>query len=758
MRRTVGMALVAFVAAWVLGPHAALGASDAAVQESIAKAQKWLISQANNGVWPHEDKDNMGARSCLAIYTLAYTGEDPTGPVLSAGIDAALKLQTGRIYPRAAHALAMSAVARKLEKAKSPKARAVRDALRDDVRWLTNAQGKNGGWNYLPMNAEETRIDFSNTQMAILALWQATLAGEEVPAEVWLKARDIYYNNQLQDGSWDYGDKDAPDGRHGGYGSMTAAGLASVYVIADMLDLESGCPCRSAQATTKSELYPRMDKALRWLSKEFTAESNPQLGGRWLYYWLYSAERVGIAAGYKYFGSHNWYREGTDYLLAHQNDNGSWSGSVDLISDTCFATMFLYKGRAPILFEKLDCGEKVLWNPHRRDLHNLSAYIEKTFEMPIRWQIVTLAAPLEELHDAPILYLSLETAPKFTDEEKAKLRAFTDTGGTVFVEATCGSAGVRTWFTAMAKQVWPEWPLKPLLKDHPIYADSNKLKLRPEVSGIDDGIRTRVFFTGDDISCPWQTKGLLTKEYLFQFGVNLFTYATDHRQLRGEPEDQQAPRYTSAIKGGDRATLRIARMKTESDWSAGSCYKALDALAAEVSKRAGITVKAEDAGVSPSELGDREAAFMTGQKPFIMANFEQQAVKDYLAKGGFLWAEALMGSQEFDKSFRKLAADMGWELKLIEKNAPLMTGQFTKAVGYNLVTGVRYRHALKPLRMGRLWADLEGIYLDGKLVGVYSAYDVVLASEPYEIYNCRGYLPDDATAVGANLMLYLTDR
>ncbi len=244
---------------------------------------------------------------------------------------------------------------------------------------------------------------------------------------------------------------------------MTAAGLASIYIIADMLDLESNCPCSAVKpAGTRSELYPRMDRAMTWLGREFRADANPGMGRQYLVYWLYSVERVGIAAGYKYIGTHDWYKEGERYLVGQQKEDGSWEGNLGSLVETCFATLFLYKGRAPVLFEKLDCGPKVEWNPHRRDLANLTAYVEKFEETPVRWQVVTLAAPTQELHDAPILYLSLESPAAFTAEEKKKLREFTDTGGTILVEAACGNVGVKTWFRKLAQEIWPEWPLKSL--------------------------------------------------------------------------------------------------------------------------------------------------------------------------------------------------------------------------------------------------------------------------------------------------------
>ncbi len=466
---------------------------------------------------------------------------------------------------------------------------------------------------------------------------------------------------------------------------------------------------------------------------------------------------MGLAAGYKYFGTHDWYREGAEFLVSHQGGDGSWGD----VPATCFAVLFLYKGQAPILYQKLDCGPGVEWYNHRRDLANLTAYIERAEEQPFRWQITSLVAPLDELHDAPILYISVETPPVFTPDQIRKLRAFTDTGGTILVEASCGNQAVKTWFVDFAKMVWPEWPLKPLGPDHPVYRYPNPLEKRPEVLGIDDGLRTSVFYAMDDISCPWQTKAVASKEYIFHWGINLFTYATDKSPLRARLDSGAPPKfekYASAVKGGDKNNLRLTRLKSDGDWYVGRNYKALDGLAAEVSKRTGITLRVDDAGADTTTLGAADAAYLTGTKEVTLSQAQRLGLKIYLEKGGFLWAEAASGSTTFDRSFRNLAHLIGWDLKSIEKTDPIMTGAFKKAVGYDLTKGVQFRRSMKILRAGRPWADLEGIWQDGKLVGIYSPFDVAMSATPYQIFDSKGYTQEDALAVAVNIVAFLSDR
>jgi hypothetical protein len=764
--------LIAAVAAAVLGvcveQAQALSAgsgqavTDDEVTRSIQMAKEWLLNQGQTGTWPQEEGAYPGGRSDMALLTLAYIGEDPSGKLMTVATAWAVARPSNKTYVRSLRAMALAIIERRLERTGSPKRDAIRAALKADVQWLIRAQGAHGGWNYDPLGGGFGRFDFSNTQMAILALWQAAQVGIEIPDFVWKRSQNLYYALQGRDGAWNYGEPNHREDGDGspGYGSMTAAGLASVYIIADMLDLASGCPCRDGKSSAvAAEFNRRNDLALDWLSTHFTADRNPGKPNKWPFYWLYSAERAAQATGYKYFGTHNWYREGAELLVSRQSPDGSWQRNV---ADTCFATLFLYKGRAPILFEKLDCGKGVQWNAHRRDLANLTAFIERAVEQPFQWQIISLAAPLDELHDAPVLYLSLESPPEFTADEKKKLRAFTDTGGTILVEASCGSPEVRAWFSAFAKEVWPQWPLRPLGPDHASFLVPNHLKERPEVMGIGDGLRTIVFYAMDDVSCPWQTRAVASRDYLFLWGINLFTYATDRSPLRARLDTALPPKsekYASDVKAGERARLGLVRLRYDGGWDVGRQYEGFAGIAAEAEKRAGLTVKVDDAGIAALAAGEgQDILYMTGAGTIDMQAADRAALKRYLAGSGLLWVEAAGGSAAFDQAFRDFAKRMGWDLKPVPRTDPIMTGGFRKAVGYDIGRGVQFRQALRISRADRPWAELEGIWQDGRLVGLYSPLDIVFASTPYQAFGCRGYAREDAAAVALDILLWASDQ
>ena len=734
--------------------------TDESVRKAIEKGIKYLIKQQQpDGAWK-EKKHNHAQVPCghseLALLTLIYTGEHPNREYVSNALEAIIARPLDYTYAIACRVMALSHVQNKLV---GKKRDLIRTALKRDVNWLVRTQGPKGGWGYTGMAGNRSSSqyeDLSVTQLVILALREASLAGVEIPRRTWQRAQAKYFRMQQGKGSWSYieGDKDE------GYGSMTAAGLASIFITLDNLDVASGCPCRAgASGARNTEIDRRIDKALGWLEKNFDADKNPNGKARRedrVHYWQYSVERVGASAGYKYFGGHDWFKEIAGHLLKTQGGSGSWNGKYGDLVSTCFAVMFLYKGRGPILFNKLEFDG--LWNNHRRDIYNLTSYISKNKEQFCHWQIVNLKAPVSELHDAPILFITPEAPPPFDEKAKAKLRQFTDTGGTILFEASCGNANVRKWFHEFIAEVWPEWKLKPLGPDHPSFIDPYKLNKRPEILGLEDGLRTFLFYAGDDISCPWHMKAYASRGYLFNWGINLVAYATDAAPLRAklaarepEPDDRYTKR---SVAAGSRKDLRVARVKHPGDWNVGVRYKGFDRVTTYARDKAGLSVEAKESGVAPASLSGHDVAFLTGSKVFDMGAADVSALKAFVAKGGFLWCEAAGGALDFNGSLRKLAQEAQWRITLLAKGHPLMSGRMGGPKGFDLTSNVRFRRALKMARSGRPQAELHGIFAGDRLIGIYSPLDIVFSVTPYQACMCKGYQRPDAEAVATNILLY----
>ena len=758
-----GLVAVAMAATLAAGVRA-WAVTDEDVTRAVDEGRQALLAQqSQDGSWT-EEKYPGALFACghteMALYTLLYIGEHPNSEAIRNATDAMLARPTDYTYALSWRIMALAKLQEKLTEGLRDRAR---EELKKSVAVLVGGQGAHGGWDYRPIRASgyqaatQARFDLSNTQMAILALWEASQAGIEIPTSVWQRTQTLYLRLQhADDGSWNYGDPNNMD--HGanspGYGSMTAAGLATLFITSDLLEPGSGCPCgpgRSAKAP--GDMNRRIDAAMKWMEVNFTPDANPQcIDPTWMrLYWLYGVERVGMASGYQYFGAHNWYQEGARSILAT-----NWMTLPDL----CFAMLFLYKGRAPVLYNKLQFkGE---WNNHRRDIANLTSYIIKAKEQLFQWQTVGLPAPMEELHAAPILYITAETPPEFSEADKKKLREFTDTGGTILFEASCGNPAVRKWFKTFAKEVWPEWALKPLGPEHGSFLDPYRLRQRPEIFGLDDGLRTFLFYAMDDVSCAWSLKSVASREYLFRWGINLYTYATDYSPLRTKLEtaDSAKPseRYATPIQVGSRQRVTLARLKYDGPWATGRQYRPMERLTQFLRDRLFLTLDADEAGLEAKDLKKEDVALLVGGGGELTMSAENlEALKAYLGRGGFLWVESAGGSADFDKAVRKLAEDAGWELKPIDKTHALLTGRFPTAVGYNVATGVEFRRALRVVRLGRAYAELVGIYQNGKLVGIHSPFDILFSLTGYEAYGLRGYKVEDAMAVAMNILLYASE-
>jgi len=800
MRTHAWLKLAAFGVLLACAGAAVADVTDDDIQQSIDKAVAWMFTQQRPNGWfsdtgwfgygpnPPVDRRVPGGYETMAMLGLTFAPVKISDERMKKGFDAILAMELKHTYTIAPRIMVISRLLKKLDRERQERAMAV---LKKDVQWMQEAQNGVGAWgyNYEARKHDTYGWDFSNTQMAILALSEAEMAGIELNPEVLLKVQKLYLDRQRADGGWNYGMRggfqagDHPDGAAvGSYGSMTAAAVATLFITRDFLYRGVGCPCRGERSGRRpKKLDEAIDRGLDWLGKHFDVKRNP-FGSihHWKYYWLYSCERVGLAAGIKYFGTHDWYREGAEEVVGTQAADGSWSKNV---FRTAYAICFLAKGRAPVLFNKLKF--KGQWNNHPRDIRNLARYVGTQKEQPFNWQVITLQAAVADWHDAPILYITAETTPELSDEEKQKLRRFTDTGGTILFEASCGNRKIGAWFRNTAKQLWPEWELKPLAREHPLWSSDTRMGRRPRLFGMDDGIRTAVLLSTADVSCPWNTMAVTRRGELFDLGTNLYVYATDRRPLRARlaatrKADKEA--YTGTqIVPGKRATLKLARVKHSGDWYTGRNYDGPGALAAALAAKSpeeAIAEQLRQEAQLPTEPGagggltletipetaaadlkpdQVQIAYLAGRQSIDLSQADTVALKRYLASGGFLLAEAILGNPRAAETMQTLAARLGLKMRRVGKGHPLLTGTMDGATGYPL-ENMKYTHSLKAARVGKGEPELFELTLGGKPVGVYSPFDLMYCQPGYAAWNCRGYAPDDARAILTNILLLVSTR
>ena len=758
MCRLAALCLAAIVFSGILGlavSGAAARPTEDDVNKAIYRAMKYLIDrQQADGLWPEPAAPNAplaGGQSELAFYTLAELGEHPNEPHMQKALEAILLRKPETTTTVSLHAMGLAVMSTKVI---GDRRATIRSTLAADVQWLLKAQG-GGSWDSHPLNHLKGPSNADDTAIALQALSLAERYDTEVPQTVWRDGRAYFVAAQLPDGGWNRaGSLDRPT-----CGSTTAAALASLGITMDHLTRGSPCPFSDTAAAAAAYLTRPSDLAAAWLGRQFKVDAAPGAPAAIAHknYWLYQAKRAALAWGIKRYGKRDWYVEGVEHLLKTQAADGSWGD----IEGTCYAVLFLHNGRRPPAFSKLRfAGE---WNAYPRDLGNALTYAGRwlCFDM-MDWWVVGLNEPLAGLHDTPVLYVSLGSIPPLTEADIRKLRAYTDTGGTIFLAPPSRNEQVAKWIPEFVRKVWPEWPLKPLPPEHAVFTAfgfaPKPMGILRSIQGIDDGLRTFVFVCSEDVACRWQDRDIIGDGRLFDWTWSLLCYANDRRPLRGRlPGEKAKPRYTAPVKPGPRTALKVARLKYDGgDWTIGRQYRGFDRIVAAVKERAGITLAVDEAGVAAAAMAGHDAAYLAASAGMAMSRADREALRKYLAAGGFLWIEAVGGSVEADLAVGELASDVGWELRPLPPADPLLCGMMPRVGGYNLTTNVAFSRSLRVERLVKPYAELSGIFQDGRLVGLYSPFDVVFSTADTPAFGCRGYLPEDAEAVATNILLHFS--
>ncbi len=285
-----------------------------------------------------------------------------------------------------------------------------------------------------------------------------------------------------------------------------------------------------------------------------------------------------MASGRKLIGGEDWFAQGALAVLQAQQRDGSiplghWGGSV---GGTCFCTLFLVYGGAPVAVNKLQFGKGQDWNLNPRDLANLSKALWTAYERPINWQIVSIDAPAAEI-EAPILFLSGSQKWDYTETEMLKLREYIERGGTILAEPSDHSPDFAASMERLLKdmyppQTYPDVRLAALPADHPVYTViKHEWKKRPKLRGASNGSRTFFLLSDEYMSGDWQANR--EESDAFQLAMNLLFYATDLGELEGKFTSILPTTPPAKAKAGNLTVARVRHNGTEGhpqDWEAAA--------------------------------------------------------------------------------------------------------------------------------------------------------------------------------------------
>jgi hypothetical protein len=689
-----------------------------------------------------------------------------------------------------------------------------------NVQWLEDKQIKSGvgdrigGWSYgFASSNNSVSGDGSNSQFALLGLYEAARAAESgqidvtIRRDTWDRVHKYWMANQRQDdGSWGYY-RPLP-----GTGSMTCAGIAALVISGDVLhepDAKASGDQIDACYQAPAQDQDAIDRGIDWLRQHFTVQVNPPLrinaeSGFWHYYYLYGLERAGRLTARRKIGEHDWYREGADYLIHAIGTDGlksCWTGNNHAENDSNIATslalLFLSKGRWPVLMAKVQYHSPLAqgrlqrkdigWNRHRHDVNNLTMYVEAKLRRELTWQVLDLSkASVDDLLQVPVLFFSGGDNPLPESQEErerlaANLRDYIDRGGFIFADGEGCSSNFDKGFRDFMDMVFqkPEYRFKKLDTSHPIW--SAYLRIPPDQArlllGIDYGCRTSVIYSPSNpradpkpsLACLWELSrggpragySRLVQEQIrggLEIGLNVLAYATnlEFKEKDLIPETVVVKEKPDSMERGKFAVAKLQHP--------GGCDAAPRALA-NLMEQAGhdlhLRVDAHPKLIAMQDpaLYHYPVVFMHGRNPFRLTDGERRALREYVQRGGLLFADAICGSEGFAESFRREMGLIFPENSLV--NIPPRDPIWTDKYGGSDLAMVMRRDP-RPLRPGepaksvlrRVPPELKGVRFGDRYGVIFSEFDLSCALEKHDSMECRGYTREDAARIGLNVLRY----
>lgn len=669
-----------------------------------------------------------GGDTGLALLAMLYAGEDSRNADIAGPLDWLSKQNLQSTYTYSIRAQVLAQV---------PGER-FRKRLEQDLDWIVRSvhgrsSGSPGAYGY-DHNPTDPWYDNSNSQMAVLGAWSATEAGVSANglSEYWPLIEDHWLKEQTTDGGWCYREERQSSG------SMTVAGLATLYVLMDRI---YGSPQYAKKLTTP------IQNGLEWIGREYTLD-NPHGEESWRYY-LYGVERAGRASGRKYFRDRDWFREGARGLLSEQASDGSWpGGGLGAHRNTAFALFFLCHGRAPLVLNKLEHGADS--GNYMRDAAGLTRYCERSLERMLNWQMVSLDGPLDDLFDAPVLYLSGASAWEFSTAEHDKLREYCLRGGLIFAVPQGDAPGFVKSMKDLAEFILPNYPLRRLSNEHPLFTSATQFPLHepPALLECNNGIRSLMLIAEQDVSRAWYDRAGRNTEKFQQLGCNVYLYATDKTLLYNRLETQVIPLEPVDTK----RDIELARLKYDGPWDMEPYgwtrvrYTFNNELKAKLAISQGVQLDARS--LKPFHI-----AHITGTKALLLNPEERSALRRFLSDGGTLLADSAGASPEFLTSFEELMRDLlKAEPIIVPPNSALITGKGLP--GGSDLTQVTYRRAARNQGTRHKGAFLKAFLVGRRYAVVYSPLDLSTSLLGTQAFDLQGYEPGSALQIARNLVLY----
>lgn len=698
------------------------------VDEAIVKIKAYLYrAQDRDGGWSAPQSEvgpQKGGITALVVLALLTSGESPQDERLARAIDRLTKTQMTGTYAVSLRAQAMA----QLPDTYLPQ-------LEKDTQWLLAAADPFSRFRYEADPLGDN--NHSTTHYGQLGLWDAAKRGVQVPPDFWAQSIRYLSRAQRPDGGWGYWTDSEP------YGSMTAAGVTMLLIAQQQ--------SQKLLPKPDEKIQRHIDAGMNWLDKHFDGPKNPGHKG-WMLYYLAAVERVGLASGRKRLNDQEWFRVGARAILenlAPETDKVR-GGSIDGdVVDTAFALSFLGRGNLPVWATKLQLTTSA-WNNRPNDLAGLTTFLAESHEAFINWQTLSIDRPPEEWLDTPVLYLASDEAIKLTDAQKASLKRYLELGGLLLANPDNGSERFVQSIAALCKELFPDYPLKKLPADHPLFSAIHKVPggAGQVVLGVHNGARDLVLMPDRDWGFLFQSRGN-PESAPWRLATNFWALATERNQLQKRLDEKWIPRDYKLPRAA--ATVTLARMSANK-WSAPVEPLSWELTGHSIFNRARIEVTCAQGDLEKIAAAPTTLVHLSGVHAVTLSPKEIAAIKAYIDGGGILLVETVGGMGDFATSAEdQLARAFNLPSVPLTSDDAMLTGTDLENAFDNRQVYFR-RFAATKMAGGRK-PRLMAIRVNDRPAIVISREDLSLGAMGLTRWGIMGYQPDSARRILTNVLL-----
>lgn len=426
----------------------------------------------------------------------------------------------------------------------------------------------------------------------------------------------------------------------------------------------------------------------------------------------------------------------------------------------------------PVLLTKIRTADAEDWARTPHDLKKLLEWMSGEMGASFTSNIKTWSEISVNPRENPVLYRSGYKPFTLTDKEAARLREYLRNGGTVIFNALVGHPDFYQSALEAARQVLPESPIYRLRLDHPMYRSYHEIKRVtyreravtdgvvsdnfPWFDGVDIDNRTAILISRFDVAMGWEKNRYDSWGYedadARKLGANLLSYVTAMQEA-GRSAGKSVELADAA--GSKAGSLKIGWVVHEGPWK--SRPAALPMLLRKLNESTGAPVSFQwrEVNLSDASMFETPLLYLTGTTDFALGDNERANLRQFLLKGGVLFAEAGDGRQSFDTAFRAEMAKVlpDHPLGPVAADSPLFREP-------NRLPEVKARPALAAQldRRASVAPELLAAEINGATAVIYCPRDLAAGWEQAPAPYAIGYEAADATALGVNILFHALAR